>query len=555
MSEAHAKSSAPPSAGGAEELDARVDAMLKEMDATTDRISQKLGAVLDPPNAEDASIPSDGLISDDSSPDSIAPEAPELDALLAEVAADLAQQTSLIEEAVPPVAPQLAQPEPSGAVTDPTDVHPATSPQDSPAPAAEDAGDTLGQVAADRAAAEALPEPPTAEIATAPIEPSPVESVPSDPTPIAEIPAADPNQLLDAVNTELASGTGLDAELAAAAEQLVADIAQEPAPSPTSAPEAASVPVAPAATATPTPEPAVAEAPEAHNASVPAAASAEAPEPAAAAPVVDPPVEHSPPAHPEPASGSDAPIEQLDQVLAQEAETVLAQSAKQAKDGSKTSAQPAEPPAAAAAEPAKPTVAPAPAPTEVKPTAASPTPSPARHEPEPAKPEKPKGPSLKQRAGALAQKALMPLARKTESLSTGARQTLGWIAVVTLLQSAAVWGYPLVRGPGKSPEPTSDPTVFLKPGDKAPEHKPKAAHGEAENGHGAPKADAHGAKKDDGHGAKKDDGHGAKKDDGHGAKKDDGHGAKKKDDGHGTAAKKKDTKKKDTKKKDAGAHH
>lgn len=133
------------------------------------------------------------------------------------------------------------------------------------------------------------------------------------------------------------------------------------------------------------------------------------------------------------------------------------------------------------------------------------------------------------RVGGAAMVPLARLSRVTGRMSVGVRQTIGYAAVLTLLMAVGLWGFLMMRGPSKLPEATSEPAVFLKAGDHAPEK-----HGGGGGGGGG---ESHGGSAP----AKKDEGHGApakKKDDGHGAP------AKKKDDGHGAPAKKKEPVKK-----------
>jgi hypothetical protein len=81
--------------------------------------------------------------------------------------------------------------------------------------------------------------------------------------------------------------------------------------------------------------------------------------------------------------------------------------------------------------------------------------------------------AIADRPPSLLARVLSPLARQTSGLSPTVRQTFGWLAVYTALLSMGVWGYLLVRGGDKPMDPISDPTPFLKPGDRAPDPRPK----------------------------------------------------------------------------------
>jgi hypothetical protein len=133
--------------------------------------------------------------------------------------------------------------------------------------------------------------------------------------------------------------------------------------------------------------------------------------------------------------------------------------------------------------------------------------------------------------------ALAPAARLTSRMSVGVRQTIGYVAVLTLLMSAALWGFLILRGPAKMPEPTSEPAVFLKAGDKAPEH-----HAAPSGSHASPskKADAHAS--GGGHGSS---GHGSG---GHAAPTPAAKSSAKKDDGYGSSHGSSSTKKTEAKK-------
>jgi hypothetical protein len=138
-------------------------------------------------------------------------------------------------------------------------------------------------------------------------------------------------------------------------------------------------------------------------------------------------------------------------------------------------------------------------------------------------------------------RVLRPLVRLDGRLSRTMRQTIGYVAILTLFNCTWVWGYVLVRGPGKLPEPAGEGTPFLKPGDPVPQSHNPSGEGHADAGHG--ESDGHAAP------AKANDGHG-----GHAAT------AKKQDDGHGGESKARKTagrtkKAKSEKKKEASAEH
>ena len=138
-----------------------------------------------------------------------------------------------------------------------------------------------------------------------------------------------------------------------------------------------------------------------------------------------------------------------------------------------------------------------------------------------------------------------PLAMKLGGLSPTARQTIGWISLLTLFHAAIVWAYVLLKGPADTGAPSeADPRLIVSDEHAAKvakavehEHAEKAAHAKAAGGDHAA-ADAHGAHAKDAHGAPAKDSHGAPKKDAHGAPakaskakpKDDGHGG-----GHGAA--------------------
>lgn len=262
----------------------------------------------------------------------------------------------------------------------------------------------------------------------------------------------------------------------------------------------------------------------------------------------------------EPTGGSEATIDQLDQALAAAAEEVMTAAAAAP---SATVPIEAEPAAASGGEgdlePGAPeAAAPAPAPPksvkavgEARPAAA-------------AEPKEEPAVSGSRGVGGVVVAAVGPLAKLTAGLSPTVRQTVAWMSVYTTLLAMGVWGYLLVRGPAASHEPTSEPTVFLKPGDAAPAPKRATGHGTEAHGEDA-HADPHA--KSDGHGgdakkaASKSDsgGHGS-----HGAPakasakaKTDSHGSS----GHGSAkttkastSKSKSSDKKKTEAK-SGGHH
>lgn len=294
--------------------------------------------------------------------------------------------------------------------------------------------------------------------------------------------------------------------------------------------------------------------------SIDTATSAVAVEAQAVARAAEPAPEMPPPA---------GAIDQLDEVLADKAEKVLAEAGPTPRI-MEAAAEPALEAAAAPTAPAQPVPpvahaapeAAAKRPTDQATPVEKPATPAASVEQKPAaapEPRAPRKPVLRPAIDAVAARALRPLVRINAKLSHTSRHTIAWLAMVTLFNATAVWGYVLVRGPTRPLVAAGEGIRFLKPGETAPATHGHDGHGDAHAAadHGDGHGDAHATKKPDkkdagqgGHGAadkKKDASHGkpAKKDDGHGApakKKDDGHGAsaKKKDDGHGASAKKKD---------------
>lgn len=274
----------------------------------------------------------------------------------------------------------------------------------------------------------------------------------------------------------------------------------------------------------------------------------------------------APPARP----ASEASIDQLDEVLAETAEDVLeAETARAAEVPSEVApSAPATPPPAAQAVP------PGPAASAAAPPAATPPAAPAASAGKPASAAKPAAaPAESAPTGpGLAMRLLRPLADLSARMSPTMRQTISWLSVYTFLLALGVWGFLLLRGGEQHLEPTSDPAVFLKPGEHAPPPKPKAAeHGDA--GHGDARGDSHGAghgkasshasgKAAAGgskasHGSTKSGSHGSSTTGSHGAS---GHGAAKKTekkpskpDSHGAADKKKSSGK--SKDSHGGGHH
>ncbi len=262
----------------------------------------------------------------------------------------------------------------------------------------------------------------------------------------------------------------------------------------------------------------------------PAEPPAPSPEPEAASAPVSP-------AEPEPVvpknEGAQDGIEELDQVLAADAEHVLAT----AGDTPRIAASAVAPEDEVGAVETAPAPAPA-APPAVQPSPPTPIAAPATAPASPPAPEAPREPkpkrSLRPVFARLGSLSLAPLVRVNGRLSHTARQTIGYAAIITLFNCTWVWGYVLLRGPGEADAAVGEGSRFVKPGDPEPHN---------DGGHGA-KADA----KPDNHGKAS----ASKKEDG-------GHGSaskkSKEDDGHGSGAKASNKPKKPTKKGASAGHH
>lgn len=222
-------------------------------------------------------------------------------------------------------------------------------------------------------------------------------------------------------------------------------------------------------------------------------------------------------------------IEELDQVLAADAEKVLATAGETPRIASspvapEAEAAPAEPEPAPRTPPATPTPAAAPI-AEPAVAATEPEESTAAAEP---KPRRRLRPLLAHALNVL----LAPLVRVNGRLSHTARQTIGYAAIITLFNCTWVWGYVLLRAPGELPAPAGEGAPFVKPGDPLPSHGggQGGSHGESStSGRSAPASG-----KSDGHG---------------------GSSGKKKDDGHGSSSKSASKSKKPAKKEASAAHH
>lgn len=192
-----------------------------------------------------------------------------------------------------------------------------------------------------------------------------------------------------------------------------------------------------------------------------------------------------------------ADIEQLDAALAAGAEKALHDAQKEIQDAAP--AAPAPPPAPA--EPAPSLPAPASGPQ-------APTPEPAVA-PLPAAPAQTASPAHladtpapRRTFGALLAPVLEPLAAMHIRLGEPARQTVGYVAVMTFFSGAVIWGF-IALSEQRTAQPTSTPR-YVQTSD-APEHAESGAH-QSTSEHAKPEPsgshDAH-APASDGHGEAK----------------------------------------------------
>ena len=227
------------------------------------------------------------------------------------------------------------------------------------------------------------------------------------------------------------------------------------------------------------------------------------PRPAANTPATPPEAAHAaaPRAAPTaPAEHADLPgpedITKLDEKLAESAAELSAagDAAGQVVDDSDIEAQisgaaaiPTPSAPTAHAEPAPAPIATAPAPVApVTPAPPRPTKEPPAHAASaPAVHVEPKPKEPRRGLSGIAAAALQPLATFTLKLKPSTRQTIGYVAVVTLFQAACLWGFLMFKGPAGELEATSEPVILRKPGDPPAHHAPGKsgpdAHGSADS--------------------------------------------------------------------------